>query len=123
MPPKTYLALGTSEPIVARVRASLGTSYFGEFSNKGRQYQAIDLSTRDGRCLYGYVRRHTSEGKELLELLSYGNKHEVTLSIGNACDETDHPLIHTMLSDSGLYDENTSAEQWIGIGAEAENGS
>lgn len=109
MPPKTYLALGTSEPIVARVRASLGTSYFGVFSDKGRQYQAIDLSTRDGRGLYGYVRRHAAEGKELLELLSDGNKHEVTLSISNVCDETDHPVIHAVLSDSWLYDENESA--------------
>lgn len=108
-PPKTYLALGTAEPVVARVRASLGTSYFGEFSDKGRQFQAIDLHTKDNRHLYGYVRRHSTEGKHLIGLLSDGNKHDVTLSIGNVCDETDHPLIYEVLADSWLYDENKSA--------------
>ena len=108
MPPKTYLALGTAEPIVARVRASLGTSYFGEFSDKGRQFQAVDLYTSEHKHLYGYARRYSSEGKQLIELLPDGNKHDVTLSIGNVCDETDHPLIHEVLSDSWLYDENKS---------------
>ena len=104
MPPKTYLALGTPNAIVARVRASLGTSYFGAFSDKSRQFQAIDLYSRDNRHLYGYVGRHTPEGKQLLELLSDGNKHEITLSIGNICDDTDYPLIYAILSDSWLYD-------------------
>ncbi|MEZ6057462.1 MAG: CHAT domain-containing protein [Planctomycetaceae bacterium] len=109
VPPKTYLALGAAEPVVARVRASLGTSYFGEFSDKGRQFQAIDLHTKDNRHLYGYVRRHSTEGKHMIELLSDGNKHDVTLSIGNVCDETDHPLIYEVLADSWIYDENKSA--------------
>ena len=101
--------MGTAEPIVARVRASLGKSYFGEFSDKGRKFQAIDLRTRDNRHLYGYVRRHSPEGKQLIELLSDGNKHDVTLSIGNVCDETDHPLIYEVIADSWLYDESKSA--------------
>jgi hypothetical protein len=109
MPPKTYLALGTSEPIIARVHASIGSSYYGEFSEKGKQYQSVDLWTRNNQSLYGYVRRHSPEGKQLIELLSDGNKHDITVAIGNVCDETDHPLIHSVLSTSWLLRENTFA--------------
>ncbi|MCH8045113.1 MAG: CHAT domain-containing protein [Planctomycetes bacterium] len=109
MPPKTYLALGTSEPIIARVRASLGTSYYGEFSDKRRQFQSVDLRTRDNRTLHGYVRRPSPEGKQLIELLSDGNRHDITVTIGNVCDETDHPFIHSVLSTSWLLPEENSA--------------
>lgn len=104
MPPKAYLALGASEPIVARVRASLGTSYFGEFSDKARLFQAIDLNTRDFTHLYGYIERHSAQGKHLIELLSDGNGHDVTLLIGNVCDETDSPIIYEVLAESWVYD-------------------
>lgn len=90
VPPKTYLALGTSKAIVARVKASLGTWFYGEFSDKRRLYQSVDFATKDSQIFHGYVRRHTSDGKELIKLLSDGNKHEVTLSIGNENDETEH---------------------------------
>ena len=108
MPLKAYLALGTSDPIIARVLASLGTSYFGEFSDKGRQFQAIDLLTRDYERLFGYVHRQSPDGKRLMELLSDGNEHEVTLSIGNVSDDAENTLIHGVLSDSWLYDGHKS---------------
>ena len=103
MPVKTYLALGTSQPIVARVHASLGTNYFGEFSEKEMLYQSIHLTTKCNQTLYGYVSRHTPYGKQLIELLSDGNEHDLTISIANRSRETDYPLIVDLLSHTWLY--------------------
>jgi hypothetical protein len=103
MPVKTYLALGTSEPIVARVHASLGTNYFGEFSEKARLYQSVHLSTRCNQTLHGFVSRHAPHGKQLIELLSDGNQHDLTVSIANASMDTDHPVIVDLLSHTWLY--------------------
>lgn len=107
MPPKTYLALGTSEPIIARVRASLGAFYHGDFREAARQYQCIDLRNRDGRTLHGYVPRHSAHGKQLIDLLSDGNRHDITITIGNVSDETEYPLIHSLLSTSWLLPDAT----------------
>ncbi|MGL4514573.1 MAG: CHAT domain-containing protein [Lacipirellulaceae bacterium] len=110
VPPKTYLALGSATPVVARVRAALGNSYYGEFHDKGRTVQAIDLYSAEDHHFYGYVRRHMNEGKRLIELLSDGRERDVTLSIGKVCQDTECPLIYDVLSESWLYDENSSAE-------------
>ena len=112
MPPKTYRALGTREPITVRVTAQLGTYYHGDFSDKGRQFQSIDLESRSHDGLIGYVRRNTPECEELLELLSDGNKHEVTLSVGNVNEETAHVVIYSVVSKTWLPNKE-SAVTWI----------
>jgi hypothetical protein len=98
VPPTTYRALGTEIPIVARVRASLGTGYYGSFRDQRRRFQCIDLHTLDNERFWGYVPRHAPEGKELIALLSDGNEHDITLSVGNVDDETDNVRIQAVLS-------------------------
>lgn len=105
-PVKTYLALGTAEQITARVTAELGTYYNGDFSGKERQYQNVRLRTIDGEHLHGYVRRFDPVYKELMTILSDGNPHDLTLGIANVNDDTDQPLIGTLLSRSWVYPED-----------------
>lgn len=109
MPPKTYLALGTQQPIVARVHASLGKSYYGKFSDNRKQFQSVDLRTQASIHMYGYIHRTTPDGKKLIALLSDGNRRDVTLLIRNVSEETDEALIHALLSDSWLFDGEIQA--------------
>jgi CHAT domain len=104
-PVKTYLALGTRETVTARVTAELGTYYNYYFADKERHFQNIELRTVDNKCLYGYVARFNPVYKELMQILSDGNSHELTLGIRNIDDDTDLPLIETLLSRSWVYPE------------------
>jgi hypothetical protein len=108
MPPRTYRALGTSDPITVRVEAKLGTYYHGDFSEKAQQFQSVDLKSASHDSLIGYVNRHSPQGEELIELLSDGNKHEVVLSVGNVNDDTEHVVIYEVLSHSWLLPEKES---------------
>lgn len=108
MPPKTYRALGASEPITVRVEAKLGTYYSGDFSEKAREFQSVDLKSASHDRLIGYVNRYSPQGEELIALLLDGNKHEVALSVGNVNDDTEHVVIHEVLSHSWLLPEKGS---------------
>jgi hypothetical protein len=109
-PVKMYLALGTRDEITARVRAEVGNAYLGEFSGKERVYQNVMLRTEDGTTLYGYVFRTQPVYREIMDVLSDGQSHDITVSIHNLGDETEYPLITALLSRSWVYpeDETTS---------------
>ena len=94
--------------MTVRVTAQLGTYYHGEFSDKGRQYQGIDLESRSHDHLIGYVRRHTPQYDSLLELLSDGNKDEGP-SVGNVNDDTEHVVIYEVVSKTWLVREDQAA--------------
>ena len=98
MPVKTYLALGTKNDIVARVTAEIGNSYYGYFGDKISSFQSISLMTRDFTHLNAYVHRSTPAYKELMGIVADGNPHDVTLGICNINDDTEYPVIKTMLS-------------------------
>lgn len=104
-PLKTYLALGTNEPITARVTAELGTSYFGFYSDKANRFQSIIMWSFSKKTLYGYVPRFSPVHEELLMLLRDGNAHDITVGIVNIDKDTDHLLIKTLLSRSWVYPE------------------
>jgi hypothetical protein len=112
-PVKTYLALGTREHVTARVRAELGTYYNCYFSDKENLFQNVRLRTIDNELLHGYVRRSAPLYEELMGILSDGNSHDLTVGIRNINEDTDQPLIETLLSRSWVYpeeqDESTAA--------------
>lgn len=105
-PVKMYLALGTRDEITARVKAEIGNSYFGEFSGKERVYQNVMLCSEDGTTLYGYVFRTQPVYREIMDVLSDGQSHDITVAIHNLGDETEYPLITTLLSPSWVYPED-----------------
>jgi len=104
VPPRTFLALGSRKPIVARVKARLGKSYFGQFSDLRDQFQTIDIKTVNFNRFYGYVKRDSECSKILREILMDGNSHQITLSIRNGRNETDEVLILDVLSRNWIYD-------------------
>jgi hypothetical protein len=105
-PVKTYLALGATEPITARVKAELDAFYHGYFRDKERQYQSISMKTSDNDRLYGYVQRTGPVYEQLIEILRDGNPHDVTLSISNINEDRERPLIKALLSRSWVYPED-----------------
>jgi hypothetical protein len=102
-PPKVYLAFGTREPIIARVIASLDHSYYGEYRERARIYQSLELKLEGGRSFHGYVERSLPHGKKILEILSDGNKHRLTLAIGNSDAETQNVCVIELLSETWLF--------------------
>lgn len=105
-PVKTYLAFGTSGQITARVTAEIDTYYNFYFSDKERLFQSVMLRTVDNERLHGYVQRSAPIYEELMRILSDGNPHDLTLGIRNINDDTDQPLIETLLSRSWVYPED-----------------
>jgi hypothetical protein len=103
IPVKTYLALGSSEPVIARVKAELSTYYNDDFFNKKHQFQSVSLKTNDYNSLHGYVERDTVVYSELMDILSDGNEHAITLEILNSTSRTDQPLINKVLSNTWIY--------------------
>ena len=104
MPIVTYLALGTSTRVVARVTAILGDDYYGYFSEKAFAYQSVILEDINGKTLYGYIHRQGEKYQELMEVLSDGNPHKLVLAIVNRGNETEHPIILGILSIGWIYD-------------------
>ena len=103
IPVKTYLALGSREPVVARVIAELDTYYNYEFTDQTHRFQSIRLKTMDGALIHGYVERDTPIYGELMEILSDGNDHRITLEIIQATEQTDMPIIRRLLSPTWIY--------------------
>ncbi|QOJ19878.1 MAG: CHAT domain-containing protein [Gammaproteobacteria bacterium] len=111
IPIKTYLALGSKKPVIARVEAELDTYYNFDFRNQEQYFQSISLCTQDRQSLHGYVERQSEVGKELIDTLSDGNNHKITLEIRQVTKQTDMPLITKILSQTWIYfpsDENSS---------------
>jgi len=108
IPVKTYLALGSDTPVVARVVVELDDYYNYEFSGQQHRFQSVRLRTDAGETLHGYVQRHTPLYDEMFAILSDGNSHSLTLEIVNPTPQTDMPLIQKVLSTTWLYRANES---------------
>lgn len=103
VPLKTYLALGSKEPVVARVHAELATYYNHDFQGQEHQFQCVELSTQDSGRLYGYVHRRSPTYPALMGILSDGNSHAITLEIVDAVDRTETSVITKLLSPTWIY--------------------
>src|SRR5665647_446354 len=105
VPIKTYLALGSREPVLARVKAELATYYNFDFAGQEHRFQSVSLRTEDGPSLHGYVERHSKVYAELMDILADGNEHAITLEILKVTDQTDMPLIKKVLSRTWIYSQ------------------
>lgn len=105
VPIKTYLALGSREPVLARVKAELDTYYNFDFADQEHRFQSVSLGTEGGPSLHGYVERHSKVYAELMDILADGNEHAITLEILKATDRTDMPLIKKVLSRTWIYSQ------------------
>lgn len=107
IPIRTYLALGTREPVVARIKAKLDTYYNLDFASQKNRFQSISLETGGPsfESLHGYVKRDSKEYDDLMEILSDGNEHAITLELIQVIDQTDMPLINKVLSRTWIYSQ------------------
>ncbi|HWB03607.1 MAG TPA: CHAT domain-containing protein [Verrucomicrobiales bacterium] len=103
LPVKTYLALGSSEPVIARVRAELHTYYNYQFADQEHRFQSVHLTTKGGDVLHGYVQRGKQVYRDLMAILSDGNEHAITLELTQVPSQTDTPLITAVLSPTWIY--------------------
>ncbi|WUR14601.1 CHAT domain-containing protein [[Empedobacter] haloabium] len=104
IPQKTYLALGSHAPIVARVKAELSNYYNYEFADKKARYQSIQLQGAEyGPLLHAYVERHTQTYDELIKHLENGNEQDITVELQQVTDRTEMPLITRFLSPTWIY--------------------
>lgn len=101
IPPRTVVAVGPTETIIARATAQLSDYYNFEFgSEQNRQaFQSVNL----GSQIHGYVRRGTQAHRDLMEILSDGNEHQVTLQVRKVIASTRLLLIEEFLSPTWLY--------------------
>jgi len=109
MPVKTYLAVSPSEPIVVRVHAQLSTYYNYYYLQKQNKYLSIELRYRGGEAIHGYVERNSKIYDELMEILSDGNSHPITLEIINNNGESSVSSINKLLSCNWIYREDSDA--------------
>lgn len=75
-------AAGTDTAVVFRVSAELSDLYLFTFGNAKQTHYSIRCTERFGdrvATFHGYIRKDTTEGKRLYELLKDGQRHEVTL--------------------------------------------
>jgi hypothetical protein len=101
IPPKTVIAVGPMEPIIARTKAQLSDYYnyeFGESQNRAA-FQSISLDS----CIHGYVRRGTETYRDLMDILSDGNEHHVTLQLRKVIESSRLLIIDELLSPTWLY--------------------
>ena len=103
IPVKTYIALGSPEPVVARVKAELDDYYSFDFLNQQHRFQSISLYAKAYGTLQGYVMRNTTVYEQIMAILSDGNSHSLTLEIINSTKKNDMPLIRKVLSPTWLY--------------------
>jgi len=104
IPQKTYLALGSRTPIVARVKAELSTYYNFEFSDRKSRFQSIQLTGNDhGPMMHGYVDRSSDTYDELMDILGNGNEQMITVELQQIIERTEMPIITRVLSSSWIY--------------------
>lgn len=108
IPQKTYRALGSKTPFLARVTAELDNYYNYEFAAAKARYQSILLkgSSYEG-SLNGYVERDTETYDELIEILGNGNPQAITVELQQVSDHTEMPLITKVLSRTWIYSPTT----------------
>lgn len=107
VPPNTFLALGSSEPVVARVRAKLDSYYNYDYSERENVFQSVSLRTDGHESLHGYIRRHSPEYQTIVEeILSDGNSHSMTLEIANLTGNPSTCRIQKLLSPTWLFSRN-----------------
>lgn len=102
IPPKTYLAIGSIDEVIARVTAQISNSYLGDFGAHQSDCQSVDLTAEDHSHLVGYLNRFDPQGAELMQLLLDGNKHKVTIGLRPTSDPRES-LITRMLSRTWIY--------------------
>jgi hypothetical protein len=90
---------------VARVEADLATYYNYDFRNQEHRFQSINLHNEDHQLLHGYVERQSKVYDELMDILSDGNAHRITLKIIQTTNQTDMPLIIEVLSRTWIYSQ------------------
>jgi hypothetical protein len=112
-PVKTYLALGTEDSVTARVTAELGNYYHGIFYGHDDDFQNIELVAEDRVVLQGYVKRNADFYEDLMEIMTDGNAHQITVLLQNVVDDdTRHPVIMGLLSQSWIVpDEPEESEE------------
>lgn len=109
IPVKTYRALGSHEPVIARVKAELADYYNYDFLDQRHRFQSVSLEPASGPTLHGFVERHSTTYKDLMDIISDGNEHAITLEIRQVTKQTDMPLISKVLSSSWLYHQSQDA--------------
>ena len=103
IPVKTYLALGSNQPVIARVEAELDNAYFYDYTDQVHNFQSISLKVNDYGSLQGYVERNSPVFYELMGILSDGNSHAITVEIINTIRRTELPRITRVLSRTWIY--------------------
>lgn len=105
IPPNTVVAVGPTDPIIARVKAKLSDYYnyeFGEHQNKAA-FQSVSINADGAPSMNGYVKKGTETHRDLMDILSDGNEHSVTLQLRKIIDESRLLLIEEFLSPTWLY--------------------
>lgn len=110
VPVTTYLALGSDEPVIARVKAELDDYYNVDFSDQQHRFQSVRLHVKSGQMLHGYVDRQSAVYDDLLAILSDGNVHSITLEICQVGEDRSVSLIQRILSSTWLYAPTNDGE-------------
>lgn len=72
-----------SAPVTVRVTAQLSDYYGFHYRDSKSTHFSIGLADPQGvRDLYGYVRRDSERGKQIIKAIEDGKRHKVTVSIG-----------------------------------------
>ena len=103
VPYKTYMALGSRSPVIARVFAELDDYYNFEMSDQRRFYQSVRIKNLDGESSHAYVRKNTQEYKNLIDIINDGNDHRVTLLLNKIQSNGNISIIRDFLSKSWIY--------------------
>lgn len=109
MPPKVFLATGSTEAVVARVTAEIDNYYTHELEEAVDLVQAVRLQTIDLKSLYGYVEIASEVGKRIIEILEDGNKHSLTLEIQSGFEDKSSVIVTKLLSESWIYKPSSKA--------------
>jgi hypothetical protein len=118
IPPKTVVAVGPTESIVARVEAELSDYYnfeFGQNQNKSA-FQSIRCKNTASVSIHGYVKKGTETHRKLMEILSDGNEHSLTLQLRRVIDQSSLLLIEELLSPTWLYSAAEQGDQIKSLG-------
>jgi hypothetical protein len=100
VPFKTFMALGTNQPITVRVDAEL-SDYFN-YGYEKETYVSIELRHLSGERIHGYIHCDHKDFQPLVEHLYDGKSHRVIVEIFPAKNETSCVLITKFVSHSWI---------------------
>lgn len=84
IPVKTFASGSQNEgAVVFRLSVELGDYYNWGYSYKKASHQSLRMQDHRNETLDGFVERISEAGQRLLELLSDGKKHDLTLAVAN----------------------------------------